>query len=330
MSSSSTSYETPSAPRSRRTARDNGRPASDSPRYLRHNKKPALDQLTRAAAETALDMSADAVFFFTAHLRIVAANSTAIAATGYRHDQLQTMSMDDLLVDDAIGSEQDQLHAAFERLHDGNTGQTVATTTLRTQSGVATSVEILLRAVANHDDLLYVALVRSRKDDRCADQIDNPCDYLTSLPTRAVWDRRLRHAEHKARECGAKYAVLFIDVDQFKGINDQNGHRAGDRVLQIVADRLRECVRPTDVVARYGGDEFVVLVENVCVESEVDQIANRIRTELDLSIDFDGKCLSMAASVGVAIAGPQSNAQDLVDEADQAMYRAKAAKRRSA
>jgi diguanylate cyclase (GGDEF)-like protein/PAS domain S-box-containing protein len=329
MSPSSISCKTPSAARSRRSARDYGQIASDSPRYPQPSK-PALDQLTSAAAETALDMSTDAVFFFTTNLRIVAANSTAIAATGYQQNQLQTMRMDDLLADGALGNDLDPFHAAVERLHDGTIGQTVATTTLRTQSGVATSVEIFLRVVANQEDLLYVALVRSGGDDRSSEPIDNPCDHLTSLPTRAAWDRRLRCAENRAREDGAKYAVMFIDVDQFKGINDQNGHRAGDRVLQIVAERLRACVRPTDVVARYGGDEFVVLLENVCVDSEVEQIANRIRAELDLSIDFDGTCVAMAASVGVAIARPQSNAQDLVDEADQAMYRAKAAKRRSA
>ena len=168
-----------------------------------------------------------------------------------------------------------------------------------------------------------LAAVRGRYDDPSADRLDNQCDHLTSLPTRPVLDRRLRHAENRAREAGALYAVLFIDVDHFKSINDRNGHRAGDLVLQIVAERLRACVRPTDVVARYGGDEFVVLIDDVCVESEVEQIAARIRAELNRSIDIGGKREPMAASVGVAIAKPQSAAQDLVDEADQAMYRGK-------
>ncbi len=138
---------------------------------------------------------------------------------------------------------------------------------------------------------------------------------------------RLRRAERQARRQRTCFAVLFLDFDRFKEVNDRYGHRVGDAVLRAFAQRLNECVRPGDFIARYGGDEFVVLIEDVRVEDELQRMAERIRNESGVSLEIGGATLDISVSVGVAIGHAGSSAAALVDEADRAMYASKRARR---
>jgi diguanylate cyclase (GGDEF)-like protein/PAS domain S-box-containing protein len=274
------------------------------------------------AARSVLDLTTDAVFFFTAKLIIVDANVAAIRTSEYPRDQLRRMNIVDLLGEDEHLPWREALAALGRRSR--TTAKLV--TRLRNRTGGSIVATITLRMITDRGTPLFVAVVRESADEsRCAGNAQR--DFLTSLPNRAVLDCRLRHAESQARLRGSRYAILFVDVDHFKLVNDVNGHRAGDVALQFVADRLRACVRPSDVVVRYGGDEFVVLMEHVATDAEVNRIAARVRRELDMSITIDGKRIAISASVGVAIARPPATAQELVDEADRAMYSAKRASR---
>lgn len=147
-------------------------------------------------------------------------------------------------------------------------------------------------------------------------------DALTGLPNRALAINRLEHA--LTRE-GARTAVLFIDLDHFKLINDSRGHRTGDSVLVAVADRLREAARPHDTVARFGGDEFIVVCE-VVDEQQPQEIAAELLAALAGRFDIDGTRVDVRASIGVAVSPPQG-ADDLLRYADTAMYSAKSAGR---
>ncbi len=149
-------------------------------------------------------------------------------------------------------------------------------------------------------------------------------DPLTGLPNRALLTDRLEVSMAQARRSGEPLAVLYLDLDNFKVINDSVGHNGGDVLLRIVADRLRGLVRETDTIARVGGDEFTILLVSPCGQQEAADIGERIRAELNERWHFDDHEFSVSASIGVALYpsdGPDSGT--LLKNADRAMYVAK-------
>ena len=149
-------------------------------------------------------------------------------------------------------------------------------------------------------------------------------DPLTGLPNRALFLDRLGVALDRSRRNNASIAVLFLDVDNFKQINDSLGHAAGDRVLSGLADRLQSMLRPMDTVARFGGDEFTFLFEELTSEREVILIAERIGRAVRLPIHLEEADTAVTVSIGISIVtDPMMPAETVIREADSAMYRAK-------
>ena len=147
-------------------------------------------------------------------------------------------------------------------------------------------------------------------------------DPLTGLANRTLLQDRLEHAYARTARSDARIAVLFCDLDEFKLINDSLDHEIGDAVLREVAKRLSEVLRPGDSVARFGGDEFVVLCEDV-TEDQATAVAERITEALVAPIEIDGNTLYVTTSIGIATAGPGVAMETLIRNADAAMYRAK-------
>jgi diguanylate cyclase (GGDEF)-like protein len=131
-----------------------------------------------------------------------------------------------------------------------------------------------------------------------------------------------------ATRIGVRTALLFIDLDHFKEANDQYGHDAGDLLLRLVTERLRACIRETDTVARMGGDEFTVILQNLIDTKYVELIAGKILTELARPFQILNNTLHISASIGITLS-PQDAClpEDLINNADQAMYMAKNAGR---
>lgn len=149
-------------------------------------------------------------------------------------------------------------------------------------------------------------------------------DVLTQLPNRTLFGDRLSQAIALCKRNQAQLALLFIDLDNLKTINDVYGHTAGDAVLSEVAKRMHNCVRDTDTVARLGGDEFVVLLPGVADERIAIQIAEKIRAALIAPIQADGNMVTTSASIGIALHPVHGlNETDLMNNADLAMYEAK-------
>jgi diguanylate cyclase (GGDEF)-like protein/PAS domain S-box-containing protein len=151
-------------------------------------------------------------------------------------------------------------------------------------------------------------------------------DPVTNLANRALFSDRVEHALMRSQRGFPDIAVVFIDLDDFKTVNDSLGHAAGDQVLQEVARRLRIAVRPTDTVARFGGDEFAVLLETVNDSSEAADAAARILHALEIPYESDGKQVFPRASVGICLVNREDEAPEaaeLLRNADVAMYMAK-------
>ena len=153
-------------------------------------------------------------------------------------------------------------------------------------------------------------------------------DTLTDLPNRALFMDRLEHALARIRRAPDAIAVLFLDLDNFKPINDSLGHQAGDQVLVAVARRLETCVRPGDTVARLAGDEFTILLENIVDTDDAFVVAERILETLRSPLTIDQHELFVGTSIGIVHStSGREGSDELLHQADLAMYRAKASGR---
>ena len=149
-------------------------------------------------------------------------------------------------------------------------------------------------------------------------------DELTGIPNKALFDQRLDYGLLQARRHGWRLAVLFFDIDDFKGINDSLGHQVGDEVLLMIAERLRSFVRAEDTVSRWGGDEFACLLLEVGPDDEVSRLACAMIDRIAEEFESSGTTITLRCSVGIALyPGDGEAAEVLLKNADEAMYRAK-------
>jgi diguanylate cyclase (GGDEF)-like protein len=173
----------------------------------------------------------------------------------------------------------------------------------------------------------YVMNAQARADLRdSSDRFreDSLHDPLTRLPNRTLLSQRLEHAVLRTRRTGAKLAILFVDMDRFKDVNDTHGHRVGDELLVEIATRLTGLLRSGDTLARISGDEFVILCEDLVGPSVAEDLATRIGAALAEPFTLTHHELQMTASVGIAFSGPGIDVPDqILQDADIAMYQAK-------
>jgi diguanylate cyclase (GGDEF)-like protein/PAS domain S-box-containing protein len=150
-------------------------------------------------------------------------------------------------------------------------------------------------------------------------------DPLTKIANRALFKDRVDHALTKLVRSSCSLAVLFLDLDNFKGINDSLGHATGDKLLVAAAERLQNCLRSSDTAARLGGDEFAILVESMFRTDEAVMIAERILSVFNEPFIIDGKAIYVGTSIGIAVSSPDTpTSEEMLRNADLAMYKAKA------
>jgi diguanylate cyclase (GGDEF)-like protein/PAS domain S-box-containing protein len=197
---------------------------------------------------------------------------------------------------------------------------------------------MLSRGIAVYDDQGSASRMAGSQTDitegkRIAEQLlhDAFYDALTGLPNRALFMDRLGHAVKRGTRPGnQRFALVFLDLDRFKLINDSLGHQAGDRVLIETAERVSQFIRPGDTFARLGGDEFVILIEDLESGNNADFVADRIRQALLAPFILDDREVFVTASIGISISsGEYKLPEDMLRDADIAMYRAKTVQRGS-
>jgi len=199
----------------------------------------------------------------------------------------------------------------------------------RHKDGAVRQFEVLYTDLLDDENVHGVVLnsrdvsERKRFEDQLAHQAFH--DPVTNLANRALFVERVRHAVPRARREGARLAVIFMDLDDFKTINDSLGHAAGDAVLLEIAKRLDGSIRPSDTAARFGGDEFAVLLEDVTSAQAAADTAERILAALAAPLRVEGKEVFVRCSLGISIAegDAAAGADELIRNADAAMYIAK-------
>ena len=214
-----------------------------------------------------------------------------------------------------------------ERILRGGTGGGIFSATYRLCHRNGTTVWVRDDAIMLRDyegrATFHGVLVDVTREKRLEKRLEHQAlhDPLTELPNRQLFHDRVGHALER-RQTG-QVAVLFIDLDDFKTVNDSFGHACGDEVLVAAAHRLQSCARAGDTVARLGGDEFALLVEDVTA-SQVTAVADRVLEALsEPPVEFSGHTTTLGASIGIAVAGPGETSETLLRNADLAMYEAK-------
>lgn len=185
----------------------------------------------------------------------------------------------------------------------------------------------LARGVAHMHTQIRDQMVVLDEHRRSLDHLSRH-DTLTGLPNRRMFFDVLQQAIARAGQAGTQLAVMFVDLDNFKDVNDSHGHATGDRVLQVVAARLQHCVRAVDTLARLGGDEFIVLIESLDTQEPVTAIAHKLIAQFKTPITAGAREILIGLSIGISILPEDgTDAETLVARADEAMYAAKMAGR---
>ncbi len=274
--------------------------------------------------------SSDLITVLDAHGVVTYQSPSIERILGYRADEIESTEFATLLGQSDRPRLRQILAGVGEAYAGGGAETHVIECKLRHRDGTWLQFEV------QHTDLLQDEHVRGivlngrdvseRKafEDQLAHQAFH--DPVTNLANRALFADRVQHSITRAMRGGPAIGVMFIDLDDFKTVNDSLGHAAGDTVLQEVARRLQGAVRPADTVARFGGDEFAILLDGIRDSADAADVAGRILRALELKYDLDGTHVYPRASVGICLADHElgsADAEELLRNADVAMYMAK-------
>ncbi|MES2538286.1 MAG: EAL domain-containing protein [Pseudomonadota bacterium] len=290
---------------------------------LRQEEIEAALRESEAHFRALVEQAADSFYVHDFEGRFIDVNQRGCDCLGFSRGELLSMSLADIDLDLTIRSVKNLLGSL-------SAGTAVALESrYRRKDGSIFPVEIRVGPIDIGGQRHLLALVRDVTERReLQDQLQHLAyhDPLTDLPNRAMFNRHLTHALIQGQRYNKGVAVLFIDLDRFKNINDTLGHDAGDRLLQEIARRLTTSLRGGDLVARLGGDEFVVLLEEVTDAGHVSQVARQILTALIKEFPLDGQMIHITASIGISTF-PEDGIDELalMKHADVAMYRAKEA-----
>ncbi|WP_085593674.1 EAL domain-containing protein [Thalassospira sp. MCCC 1A01428] len=292
------------------------------------DQRVASDRLRQAT--TVYETTQDGVLILDQELRITSANRSYANITG-------------IAIEDALGHRPHVIakdtfpHAFYREMFKSLESRKHWHREIDSTDAQGNPITLMTQIIAVDSDegalSHYVAIISDRTAIRRAEeelQYLAHYDGLTGLPNRLLAVDRLGRAIERASHQGTRLACMFIDVDNFKNINDTLGHGAGDQLLVMISRRLKALTSSTDTLARLGGDEFLITTEDILNESAAANLASRLIKGLQIPTNLAGRDITVSASIGISLyPGNAKNAQDMVRQADTAMYAAKNAGRRS-
>ncbi len=276
---------------------------------------------------TAMDATADAIFLVNrSTMRFVEVNATACSLLGYTREELFELGPSEL-----GGAPLEQLERVYDALIAGLGMDQVTEIQLRRKDGSSLPVEVHRQAQRFAADWIIVGVVRDITERKEAEKRLHRLahyDTLTGLPNRMLFYETLKKTLVQAADSDWLVAVLFIDLDHFKNVNDTLGHAIGDELLTQFSNRLVQCVRIRDTVGRLGGDEFALILVMQDGRQDAALVASKIRDVLSAPFDLSGHEVTASASIGITVyPDDASDPEILIKYADTAMYRAKQAGR---
>jgi len=286
----------------------------------RSNEKKMEDQLRLSA--TVLEASRDGILIFDQDRRVLTANDAFYEMSG-KNDQ-SVIGLPAKLVYSAENEDEKDIDDALDQK-----GYWQGDSQLQLEQGGELPVRTSVSVVTSEEGSLtyYVAVytdISVRKALERDLKVMAHYDHLTGLANRSLYSDRLDTAVIRAQRHQQQCAILFMDLDKFKGVNDEYGHEVGDLLLQEVAKRLLRVSRKSDTVGRLGGDEFIVIIEDLIEANTVVQVAEKISEQLHMPFDIAGREISIGCSIGIAIYPDHGDTgAELTRSADIAMYAAK-------
>lgn len=284
----------------------------------------AIDQEQLRLLSTALEIARNGVFITNALGRILWINNSFTRLTGYSSDE--AIGETPALLNSGKQDE-DYYRRLWQTIRQGKTW--INETVERHKSGKLFTVQQTITPIKNDDGVVshFVSVIEDiTVQKEAAERIQYMAHYdaLTALPNRALFQDRLHQILAQSKRNGQTSALLFLDLDRFKAVNDTLGHHVGDLLLQAVADRLKACVRETDTVSRLAGDEFTVLLPNVHGREDAILIAEKITAALAAPFNLEGHEVTIGSSTGIAFYPADADSDEaLIKCADHAMYAAK-------
>jgi diguanylate cyclase (GGDEF)-like protein/PAS domain S-box-containing protein len=282
-------------------------------------------RLSEQILRTTFSQAGVGILISAPDLRILHVNDKYCDLLGYSRAELLDMTI--LAIN--AGDDMAEVIANRDRLLRGEIDNASRERQLMRKDGTPIWLGHSTSLVRDHDGKVqhFVTVAQDIRERKAAEQKLKQLahyDGLTNLPNRVLFYERLRSELAQALHDGSNMAVLFIDVDRFKYVNDTMGHAAGDRLLKLVGDRLSQAVRARDTVGRLGGDEFAVVAANLKQSSDARRVAQKIIEAFNDPVEVDGMELYVTASVGITLCPTDSTDPDmLIRNADAAMYRAK-------
>ncbi|MFZ5550071.1 MAG: putative bifunctional diguanylate cyclase/phosphodiesterase [Pseudomonadota bacterium] len=253
------------------------------------------------------------------------ANPPILALTGYSFDEMIGRHVLSFIAPDHVARVLAVMSAGQETTYE---------LAILAKDGSTIPVEFIVRTMLRNGERVRMTIVRDMRDRHAAQaRIHHLAhhDVLTGLPNRGAFLERLDQLMAAARESGDRLALLFMDLDHFKRVNDSLGHLVGDLLLKSVASRITECLRASDLVARFGGDEFMVLLPAANQRSDVEEVAHKLLRAIEVPVEIEGQSISVTPSIGVALFPDHGdNPSALIKHADTAMYVAKSRGRANA
>ncbi|HEY1359978.1 MAG TPA: EAL domain-containing protein [Thermoleophilaceae bacterium] len=300
------------------------RDSAGSARKMRGTAQDVTEhRLAEERFEALLEAAPDAMIVVDDGHRLVDVNTRMLDLFGYEREEVIGGQIIELF------SEAPRPATKGKDSDAGRVGPAAATSALlaRRKDGVEFPVEVSMSPLRAADRLLIAGSIRDVTERKEAErQLEHEAlhDPLTGLPNRGLFLDRLEHALTRARRPQSKLAVYFCDIDDFKLVNDSLGHGVGDELLKALPPRLQQALRGADTVARFGGDEFVILCEDLDSEKTAMQIAERISDAFTAPFALGGRMHYLSVSVGlVFVEAGRATASEVLRDADAAMYRAK-------